>query len=114
MTALDLITAVEQTAAALADAQRTAAHRRIACAELESELAASLIGNPNPLTGRAHSASSAAEAASQHESVFAARRHTADAESVVTRLRGTYEAARLRAAYEVATADQVTYVQMEG
>lgn len=102
MTTLEQIDAVEQAAGKLADAMAREAAKRAEKAEHEAAVVASLIGSPNPMTNKPHSASSATEAAGQDEGTVALRREIADAECAVVRARGEYEATKYRAQFAVA------------
>ena len=104
MTVEEQITAVERTAVALADAMRAEATLRLERAEHEAALTASLLGNPNPETGKPHSITSAQLWAAQDETTLRLRREITDAEAEVIVRRGQHRAADLRAQLAVALA----------
>lgn len=89
--------AIRVAALVLADAVQAEARLRFARETTEAEIAASLLGQPNPATGKPHSATSAAEAAKQTTEVLTMRERLLELERVTILARGNYEAARVEA-----------------
>lgn len=91
------IAEVETAAEDYADAVHAEGTLRLYAAETEAEIAASLIGSTNAETGRAHSATSAAEAAKRTPEIQRLRADILDAERLTIRRRARYECARIAA-----------------
>lgn len=89
--------AIKEAAAAVAAAVRAEAMLRSHRETLVAELAASMLGQHNPETGKPHSATSAKEAAKQLPSVQELNDRILDAECDTILARGDYEAARVEA-----------------
>ncbi len=84
-------------ALALADAVSVEAYARINRDEIEAQIAASLIGTPNPETGKPHSATSARAAAASTDEAKAAHVAIIAAERETIMARAHYEQARISA-----------------
>lgn len=89
---IDLACALfENAAKALADAEEARMRNEIAKAEYEAQLAATLIGSPNPMTGRAHSNESATKAAAQDARTVEYREERIALERAVTLAKAQYK-----------------------
>lgn len=86
-----------ETATVYADAATAESRLRIIRDETEAEIAASLLGSDNPMTGKPHSATSAGAAAKESDEVKALRERIIDAERYTIIKRAEYEAAKVEA-----------------
>lgn len=92
--ALDDLTSA---ATALADAEQALAQNQIDRVLHEAAVVNSLLGAPNPLTGKPHSVNSATEAAALDDRTIAYRTERLALERTLTLARATYRVAELRA-----------------
>ena len=96
-----LIAEVEDAARALADAVQVEQRLEAGHALLKAAVAQSLLGQPNPQTGKPHSASSAGDAAQLSEAVTLHRQEVINAVRAKIIAQGAYEGAKLRARLSV-------------
>lgn len=92
-----LLSGVFHAAKGVADAEQALAELSIEKQEHEAALINSYLGSTNPATNKPHSATSAKEAANDHESMMDLRRRRVELERAVTLAKAAHECARLRA-----------------
>lgn len=97
MSAHDLLRALENAASDYADAKYDEGKQRQYIEVVESEIAASLIGTPNPLTNKEHSASSAEKAAKETPEMRNLRAQLLESERLTIHRKAAYECARIAA-----------------